>query len=415
MPSTLLGKAREKGLHESLVLSRDIVHARLAGRDRTERAFVFVSPPMNISGAPRVLVDVIERFSHWYGPRSVRLLTPQIHEELRERLANRGVKVERAAAVMGSAFVRFQLALRSTDFVLLNTVSVPLNYLTCVLEALRRGRLSQAHWYIHEDSEQLPTLAPFMLELDTQRAIGELVEKERLKVYVPSRIVKVQYDQLFRTTRVLILPPILDDHGVSNLRTPREYESMRFLLSGRPTDGRKGHMVALAAFHEFLRSYYRQDPQGYRDFSLTFVGMTDDYIAAQLVSIGKSILGDSFRVIGEVSHEEALNVTRDSNAVICCSFNEALPLYVLEGMCEGHVVIRNDCGGLEEQLRDGVNGFWIDSCDTRQFAGVLERVLNKTSMADQQLQVMGRASQEMLADLRRAHADAIADLRKSPT
>ena len=63
-------------------------------------------------------------------------------------------------------------------------------------------------------------------------------------------------------------------------------------------------MVALAAFHEFLRLYYRQDPQGYRDFSLTFVGMTDDYIAAQLVSIGKSILGDSFRVIGEVSHEE---------------------------------------------------------------------------------------------------------------
>ena len=129
MPLILLGKAREKGLQESLELGRDIVHARLAARDRTERAFVFVSPPMNISGAPRVLIHVIEEFADTYEAGSIRLLAPQIDDDLRERITARGVRVERAAAVMGSALVRFQLALRSTDFVLLNTVAVPSNYL----------------------------------------------------------------------------------------------------------------------------------------------------------------------------------------------------------------------------------------------------------------------------------------------
>ncbi len=413
MPATLLAKACERGIRESLELSQDIAQARLAARDRTQRAFVFVSPPMNLSGAPLALVRVIEDFADRYGPRSIRLLSPQIHPELREQIATKGVKVERAAAVMGAALVRLQLALRRRDFVLLNTAAVPSNYRTSVLEALRLGRLSQANWYIHEDIDQLQALAPVLLEEETRKMVGALVENRQLKIYVPSNLVKAEYDELFRTKRTMILPPTVKNDSDKRSRHPDEYNSVKFLLSGRPTDGRKGHVLALAAFHEFVRSYYQVNHEEYRDFSLTLVGMTDDYIADQIVSIGTSVLGKSFRVLGEISHEESLAITRECNAVICCSFNEALPLYVLEAMSVGHIVIRNNCGGLEEQLDEGVNGFRIDSSDVRQFASVLEQVLNKRSMKNRQLQAMGRASQEMLADLRRAHEDAMADLRNS--
>ena len=398
MAATLLGKAHERGLRESLELGGDIVRARLAARDPSERGFVFVSPSMNISGAPRVLVHVIEEFADRYEPRSIRLLSPQVHVELRERLASRGVRVERAAAVMGATLVRFQLALRRTDFVLLNTVAVPPNYLSSVLYALRLGRLAQANWYIHEDSEQLTMLAPFVLNHGFRETIGELVDTERLSIHVPSRLVKSQYDGIFSTDKTKLLPPVLEGIQDKRSRSVDEYRSLRFLLSGRPTDGRKGHMLALAAFHEFLRTYYEQNPESYRDFSLIFVGMTDDYIAAQITSIGKSVLGNSFRGVGEVSHDEALAITRECNAVICCSFNETF--CTGSDRDEGHVVIRNDSGGMKEQLREGVNGFQVDSRDTRQFAGILERVLNKSSIDDQQLQTMGRASQEMLVELR---------------
>jgi glycosyltransferase involved in cell wall biosynthesis len=280
-----------------------------------------------------------------------------------------------------------------------------------VLAALQHQRLSRANWYIHEDVDQLPALAPFLLEESHQKAIRDLVEKDRLRIYVPSKHVKSQYEELFSTEEIRTLPFTAMDEGELHLRDVEDYSSLRFLLSGRPTDGRKGHMVAVSAFHEFVRSYYEANPARYRDFSLTLVGMTNDYIAAQIVSIGKSILGDSFHVMGEISHSEALKVTRECNAVICCSFNEALPLYVIEAMSMGHIVIRNGSGGLEEQLKDGVNGFRIDGSDVRQFASMLERLLNRTSMTDRQLHAMGRTSQRMLTALSREHSDAIEDLQ----
>ena len=41
-------------------------------------------------------------------------------------------------------------------------------------------------------------------------------------------------------------------------------------------------MVALAAFHEFMKAYYELGCRQYRPFTLTLVGMTDDYISEQI-------------------------------------------------------------------------------------------------------------------------------------
>lgn len=71
---------------------------------------------------------------------------------------------------------------------------------------------------------------------------------------------------------------------------------------------------------------------------------------------------------------------------------------------------------MEEQLDDGVNGFRIESTDIRQFAGVLERVLNKRTMPDSRLQTMGRASQELVARLLiPSYVDALERARDATT
>ena len=408
MPTTLLAKAREKGLDESLRLSGDIARAttaRLLGRG--EQAFVFLSPPMNNSGAPQILMQIVEEFAG--RSRSVRLLSPAIVPDLRERAEAQGVRVERAAAALGPTLVGLQLALRRDDFVLMNTVGVSRNYLMFIFDSLRTEKLARAHWYIHEDVDQIPVVAPFLLQPDFRSLIGQLVKQDRLSVLVPSHKVRTQYDNLFRTEKTKRLPFKIE--LANNYTRPRpvgDYATLRFLMSGKPTDGRKGHLIALAAFHEFVKSYYERNPQAYRDFTLTLVGMTDDHIAEQIRSIGSTVLGKRLEGVSDVSHQEALEITRRCNAVICCSFNEALPLYVIEGMSMGHIVLRNDAGGMEEQLDEGVNGFRIDSRDVKQFAGVLEIVLNRQTTSDLRLQAMGRASQEMIANLRIAsYAEAI--------
>ena len=402
MPLALIGKAHDKGLRESLSLARDLVGARIARHSPSEKtAFVFLSPTINHTGAPQILMQVVEEFAGRYGSSSIRLLSPLIISEMHERAQSAGVKVERAAAVLGPSLVRMQLALRQDDFVLMNTVAVLDNYRAVVLDTLRTGKLRHAYWYIHEDIAQLPMVAPSVLQSSFQALVGQLVQQDRLTLLVPSRKVKSQYDQMFGTTKTKLLPFKVDiDREYVGERAVEDYRSVTFLLSGRPTDGRKGHMIAIAAFHEFMKSYYELDPELYRGFTLKLVGMTKDYIATQIESVGSTVLGERFESVKDIPHADALDITRRCNAVICCSFNEALPLYVIEGMSMGHIVLRNDAGGLEEQLEEGVNGFRIDSGDVRQFARVLETVLNKTTMPDARLHEMGRASQEMIGRLR---------------
>ena len=401
MLNEVLTKAGEKGLRESLQLGGEIVRARVARlSDGRRQVFVFLSPPLNNSGAPLVLMKVVEEFASQYGSTSVRLLAPPLVSEPRERAEVCGVKLERAAEVLGPTLVRLQLALRKDDFVLMNTVAVSRNYLDVVLDLVQTGRLAHAYWYIHEDVDELPVHAPFLLQPGARSTIGRLMEQGRLTIVVPSKMVKAEYDALFGNAKTRVLPfKIAMDAPHMSPRPLDHYSSVRFLMSGKPTDGRKGHVVALAAFHEFMNAHYKSDPDAYRPFTLTLVGMTDDFISEQIRSVGSTVLGERLKTFAGVSHERSLVITRDCNAVICCSFNEALPLYVIEGMCSGHIVLRNRGGGMEEQLDEGVNGFRIDSTDIRQFAGVLERMLNKRTMPDSRLQTMGRASQELVARL----------------
>jgi glycosyltransferase involved in cell wall biosynthesis len=169
------------------------------------------------------------------------------------------------------------------------------------------------------------------------------------------------------------------------------------LISGSGADGIRGQLLAVAALKQFLNDCYEPNPGAYRDFSLHLVGIGTDYVSQQIRSIGSVALGSRLAIHPPVSHAEALAVTRTCNAVICCSLDEAFGLYVAEGMAMGHVVLRNETGGFEEQLDEGVNGFTIKSDDIGQFVGVIERLLNTSKTSAAELHAMGRASQELIA------------------
>jgi glycosyltransferase involved in cell wall biosynthesis len=409
--TTLLSKAREKGIEESWHLAARIGQQRLTRlASRKRRGYLFISPPLSGGGAPYILMQIVEEFASRYGAHSVRLLAPWASPARGNRSTISGVRVERAAEVLGASLVRLQLALRHDDFVLLNTVAVSTNYLDVVLDALRSRKLRHAYWYLHEDVEQLRALAPFLLEPAARSGIGQLAAEGRLTLLVPSAQTKAGYDALFENTTTKILPFKRPADGGSAPRPQDDYGSLRFLISGTPTDGRKGHMLALAAFHEFLNTHYRRAPASYRPFSLTLIGMTDDYIAEQICMIGTNILGDRLDIHPPVPHDTALEITRACNVVICSSLVETGPLYVLEAMRAGQVVLRNEVG-MREQLVEGVNGLGIDTQDVRQFAGVLERVLNKTTTSDAQLAAMGAASQEIARCLGiSSYVDALDDV-----
>lgn len=396
-PRGILDHAREKGIRRSIRLGKDIVQNQLKKRIIAPRQFVFISHPIDNTGAPLVLLQIIDEVIVKYGPSNVRVITPFIDNKILRTLREKGIKVEKAAH-MNYGLTAAQLALSKNDFVFMNTVAVYDNYRDVILRMLSIDHINRVGWFIHEDENQLKVVKP-QLELKTEaKRIGELIEENKLDIFVPSKRVKLFYDKLFNTNCVINIPLHVDvPKNMQRKRTSNEYEKIDFYLSGTPSDGRKGQLIALAAFNEFLLKYRAKNPKNYREFSFHLVSVGDDYISQQIKTIGSSTLGKRLHTYPQVSREKALEIANSCNAVICCSLNETFALYVAEGMLMGHIVLRNDSAGIDEQLVDGKNGYFISS-DIPKFAQAIEKILNKNTSTNAVLGKMGLYSQGMMEE-----------------
>jgi glycosyltransferase involved in cell wall biosynthesis len=393
----VISKIGEKGLRASVRIGLGFARQALTSTRRNGRQYVFLAPQIDVTGAPQVLLGAITEFAAVYDPLQIRLVTPHVSPDQVPKLTDLGIRVERTVDVLGSGLIKRQLKLQRPDFVLLNSSAVSQSYRRFVIRSLLMRHLEKAVWLIHEDTEQLSITAPDLLDPRYLGSVRELVDDARLQIFVPSRRAKLDYDDLLGTSEVRTLK--LRVEVPKRFRGPRnvdDYGRIDFLLTGVPKDGRKGQLIALFAFQRFLRLYHDEHPERYRPFSLSFVGVGDDYISRQCRMLGTALLGENMRVLPRTSHDDALVVARRCNAVICCSFNEAFPLYIAEGMAMGHVVVRNDVAGKEEQLEEGRNGYLIESDDIAQMADVLESMLNRETTSNEALHTMGQASQAMI-------------------
>lgn len=86
-------------------------------------------------------------------------------------------------------------------------------------------------------------------------------------------------------------------------------------------------------------------------------------------------------LIGEVQLEDnqvfesVKKQIQEADIVLMPSVEEGIPNVVLEAMAMGTVVIATDCGGMDEVLDDGVNGFLVPTRDTRALADKIKYVM----------------------------------------
>lgn len=401
LPIRALSYARRKGLRRSFKLARTIVGSQVRSRVAPRgKRYTFISHPMDNTGAPIVLVQMLREYAQKYGGKNVQLITPYIAANLLRDVREMGVKVDKAAAGLGGRLTGMQLNFNKDDFVLMNTIAIYDNYRDAVLSALEKGMLKRAYWFIHEDKAQIPVINRDLLATRNVNRIKQLANQNKLTIVTPSKRTRQEYVKLLGTSKIQAIPLLVDVPAkYQKVRSPQDFATVRFFLSGAAADGRKGQLIAIAAFQEFLSRYRAKNPKNYRDFSLTLLSVGEDYISQQIRWIGNSLLGKRLSVHAQVPREKALSIAAKCNAVICCSLNETFGLYVAECMHMGHVVLRNDAAGVDEQLQDGVNGYFINHRDVTEFAAVIERILNKQTTSNDQLQAMGKASQSIIGEL----------------
>jgi glycosyltransferase involved in cell wall biosynthesis len=403
--TTLVRKAlyhtKEGGVYHTARLVKHKLQPRLSGsRPRSRpRQYVFISHPIDNTGAPLVLMQMIEETAAKHGAQNVTVIAPHIDPQHLRSLRSSGVKVERAVADAEPQVIRLQTSLRKDDFLLMNTLAVPPNYQNYFLELLEDNRLKRAFWYIHEDASQIGPMKATIGDHEYARRVSRLLKKKRLTMLVPSDKVRKDYTALFGSQDIQTVPYRIDvPEQYKKPRLGKNFDRLDFLLTGSATDGRKGQFIAISAFYTFIKDYYEKNPEKYRNFRLHLVAIGNDFVSQQIRSLSDSLLGKKHaQLYPPVSRDEALKISHNCNAVICCSLNETFAIYVAEGMFMGHVVLRNHSAGQKEQLQEGVNGFAVNETDIQQFAKVIEKLLNKQKTSNQKLLKMGLASQKIIA------------------
>ncbi len=356
-----------------------------------DRKYIFISHQLNQTGAPMVLIDMIEEFVDHYGTENVVLFALDIDKYNLDKINKIGIKFHLYSNSSNLEELDYLLNVREDDFVLMNTTEIGWLMRDKLFSYLDEGILNKLFWYIHED---LPRRHFDHKEI-TQRT-KVLLSSGKLEIVTLAEKIQSNYQQFFNVEIGMLQYRFRLNSDFKIKRGVEDYDKVKFLVSGSSNDGRKGQPAVLTAFVLFYEKYYKKTPNKYRNFTLTFLGIGDDYLSVLLNKMGSSLLPGQFDAIDKLPRKEALKITSKHNASICYSLMEALPLNIMEAMKMQHFLLRNDSSGMEEQLIPGENGYFLDSNDLNQFVEVIEKVLNKKKTSNEQLLKMGQSSQELV-------------------
>lgn len=98
--------------------------------------------------------------------------------------------------------------------------------------------------------------------------------------------------------------------------------------------------------------------------------------------INKKNLNNNIKLVGWIDFETKLKLLKDVSTVILPSYNEGLPMALLEGMASGKVVIGTNVGGIPELIEEGINGFVIEPGDINELSKSIIKIIDDNELVE---------------------------------
>lgn len=108
--------------------------------------------------------------------------------------------------------------------------------------------------------------------------------------------------------------------------------------------------------------------------------------------INKHDLGNLVRYEGWVTGDKKKTLLTSSHVYILPSYNEGLPISILEAMSYGKPIISTDVGGIPEVVKDNINGFLIKPGDKESLYNKMMFFINNPN----EIEAMGKASEKII-------------------
>jgi glycosyltransferase involved in cell wall biosynthesis len=325
---------------------------------------LFVSHETTLSGAPIQLVHL----AGWLQERGWTILvaTPD-HGPISDMLAARGVPNVVEATLLtdlNHRWLREHCA--QFDVVVANTIAG--------WPAIRAAHDERkpSLWYLHE------TLVAVRLI----RAIPEMASALTMAdlLVTPTRQTARIYEGLTEAP-IEIVP-----YGIPRPKTMAASESnrMRFLTLGsfEPRKGQDILAKAIARLDAATRLHCR--------FTMAGRVLDDDFHAELKAAVAPF---EDVELISALDHADALRLLNETDVLVLPSRDETMPIAILEAMGIGKAVISADVGGINEWIRDGMNGLLVEKENPDALAEALSKGANNRDFV-QRLQTAGQRTFE---------------------
>lgn len=383
---------KKYGARNTITTAQTVLLKKIGMSNREIRAkkVIFFAHQLDTTGAPHVFIDMVSAFTTTYPGVDTEFHTFNPADRANILALNKmGIKPKLHINK------DMELSYTKGDVIVLNTVAFSDIMKNSVFSSLENNVAEKLVWYIHEDEPEL------IFNTTETKRIKNLLEQDKITIYVAAVKTRDNYIRHFGVVKniQIQLYRIKVDKKYHRIRKSEDFDDLRFILPGMMGDCRKGQLPLAYALIEFKRRFYDVDPNKYRNFSLTYIGVGQDFPSRQLLKHTTKGLGEHFIHYGPLSHADCLSRGLEANVTVCYSIRECLPMYVYEGMVAGHPLLRNDSSGMEEQLEEGVNGFYLDSADIEQVVETIEKVCNKRTTSNGKLAAMSKASHDMTLEL----------------
>lgn len=149
---------------------------------------------------------------------------------------------------------------------------------------------------------------------------------------------------------------------------------------------RKGILDLIEAAVGFLPEAEREEKK------VQFHIAGDGELMEQAKQLTESLgIAEKFVFHGWIGPEKKEELLKEADLFVLPSYNEGLPLSILEAMSFGIPVISTDVGSVDEAVVDGVNGYLIRPGDRDALTESLVKCLNGANLGE-----MGEASRELV-------------------
>lgn len=177
---------------------------------------------------------------------------------------------------------------------------------------------------------------------------------------------KTEFEHLFNHKNIIVINNGIDTEQYENGKCIIENVRHKFLFLGR-LGKRKGTYDIVSAIEKLTKIY--------PDILVYMAG--DGEISQVKNLINKKKLNNNIKIMGWIDFENKVKLLQKVCTVLLPSYNEGLPMTILEGMAAGKVIISTNVGGIPELVENNVNGLIINPGDIDALCKAMKRVIEE--------------------------------------